>query len=104
MSEFWAKVATVIEAWFVTPVGVEVEVISVVAPLVESWVDNVVTLSYPNDFLGWVVEIEFNLNVVSNNCFVTLELKLFNKVFVGDLSETTTLISVKVDVVNKECY
>jgi len=49
-----------------------------------------------------VVEVQFDLNVGVDSRFITGELELFNKVFVRTLSETTTFISVQVDVVNEK--
>ena len=58
----------------------------------------------PNKFLNGVVEVKARVGAggTRGNAFVTGELKLFNQVFVRNLGETTTFISVKVDVVNIE--
>ena len=99
-----AEVATFVEAGLVTPVGVKVEVIGVIGPLVESGMDNIVTLDNPDNLLCVVIEIEFDLNVGVNGWLVTSELELLDEVLVCDLGEAAAFVSVKVDVVNKECY
>ena len=57
----------------------------------------------PDKFLARVVEVKVNfLAGGSSKRFITGELNLFDEVFVRNLSETTTFISIKVDVVNPE--
>ena len=102
MSKLRGEVSALIEARLIAPVGVEVKVISVVAPLVEGRVADIVTLDNPDDFLCRVVEVELNLDVGVDGRFITSELKLLNEVLVSDLSEAATFISVEVDVVNEE--
>ena len=59
--------------------------------------------TYPYEFLDGVVEVKLNLVVrTTSNSFLTSELELFNEVFVAELSETATFVSVKEDVVNPE--
>lgn len=77
-----------------------VEVISVVVPLVHSELDNGVTLNNPDQFLYGMIKVELNFNVLAGNRFITGELELFDEVLVRNLGETTTLISVKVDVID----
>lgn len=81
----------------------------VVAPLVSNETEiNVralyigVLLDNPDKLLDGVVEVETDLSMVVADGFATSELELLNKVLVGDLSKTATLVSVKVDVVNEE--
>jgi hypothetical protein len=64
--------------------------------------DEGVTLYDPDKFFDWVVEVKTNLVGAAGDAFVTLELKLFDEVFVGELSHTTAFFGVKVDVVNPE--
>ena len=61
-----------------------------------------VRLDYPDKFFTWVVEVKFDFVAGRVNGFVTSELKLFNKVFVRYLSESSSFVSVEVDVVNIE--
>jgi len=79
-----------------------VEVIGVVVPLVHTKLDNGVTLNNPDQFLYGMIKIELNFNVLAGNRLITGELELFDEVLVRDLGETTTLISVKVDVIDVE--
>jgi hypothetical protein len=58
-----------------------------------------VRLDYPDKFFTRVVEVKFDFVAGGVNRFITGELKLFDKVFVGNLSESSSFISVKVDVV-----
>ena len=51
----------------------------------------------PDEFLNGVVKVKFEF---ATSFLVTSELKLFNKVFVGDLSESAALISVEVNVID----
>jgi hypothetical protein len=53
-----------------------------------------------------VVKVQFNLDILAGYRFVACELKLLNKVLVGDLSKTSSLVSVEVDVVNvkRSCF
>jgi hypothetical protein len=62
-----------------------------------SWHSTV--LLNPHQLLHGMVEVEFDLG---GGGFITGELELFNKVFVGHLGETTTFVGVEVDVVNIE--
>jgi len=82
--------------------SVTVEVVSVVGPLVDTALNNVVTLDNPDKLLNRMVEIELNLDVGVDGRLITSELQLLDQVLVGDLGETATLISVEVDVVNKQ--
>ena len=83
----------------ITPADIVIVVISVVSPLVHVGVNEAVTLYNPNQLLNGVVEIELDLNVGAGDRLVTGELKLLNKVLMSNLSHTTTLIGIKVDVV-----
>jgi len=47
-----------------------------------------------------VIEVKLDLNVLRSDGLITSELKLLNKVLVRDLSETTTLICIKINVVD----
>jgi hypothetical protein len=83
-------------------VSIIVEVISVVVPLVHSELDNGVTLNNPNQLLNGVIEVQFDLNILRSYRLITSELELLYKVLVRDLSETPTLISVEVNVIDIE--
>jgi len=83
-------------------VSIVIEVISVVVPLVHSELDNGVTLDNPDEFLNGVVKVQFDLNILRSYRLIARELKLLYKVLMRDLSETPTLISVEVDVVDIE--
>jgi hypothetical protein len=61
-----------------------------------------VTLDNPDEFLTWVVEVELDLVGRRSDRFTASELEGFNEVFVGNLGELTTFISVEVDVVDVE--
>src|SRR6056300_455170 len=54
----------------------------------------------PYKFFDGVVEVKFNSAGTRSDSFFTSELELFDEVFVAELSETTTFVSVKEDVVN----
>jgi len=82
-----------------TPGNIVIVVIRIVGPLVHVRVNEAVTLYNPNQLLNGVVEIELDLNVGAGNRLVTSELKLLNEVLMSNLSHTTTLIGIKVDVV-----
>lgn len=56
----------------------------------------------PDEFLDRVIEVKFDFVGSGIDGFITGELKLFDEVFVRNLGETTTFISVEVDVVNIE--
>jgi hypothetical protein len=50
-----------------------------------------------------MIKIQFNLDIlILRNRFSTSELELLNQVLVRDLSETTTLISVEIDIVDEQ--
>jgi len=83
-------------------VSIVVEVIGVIVPLIHSELDNGVTLNNPDKFLNGVVEVQFDLNILRSYRLITSELQLLNKILVRDLSKTTTLISIKVNVVDIE--
>jgi hypothetical protein len=83
-------------------VSIVVEVISVVVPLVHSELDNGVTLDDPDEFLNGVVKVQFDFYILRSYRLIARELKLLYKVLMRDLSETPTLISVEVDVVDIE--
>jgi len=82
--------------------SISIVVISVVIPLVETSLDNIVSLDNPDELLARVVEIQLNLDVSVDGRFVTSELELINEVFVRSLSESASFVSVEVDVVNEE--
>lgn len=56
----------------------------------------------PNQLLNGVIVVQANLLVRSSQGLLSGELNLLDQVLVRHLSETTTLISVKVDVVNPQ--
>ena len=56
----------------------------------------------PNKFLTRVVEVEFELVGRRSDRFTTSELENINQVFVRNLSEFTTFISIEVDVIDVE--
>src|SRR6056300_1496786 len=58
----------------------------------------------PDKFFNGVVKVKGNIFGVSRstNRFSTGKLNLFDKVFVANLGESTTFISIKIDVVNIE--
>ncbi len=62
--------------------------------------NQVVVLHNPDQLLHRVVEVQTNSVVGGGQSLLTCELQLLNQVLVRDLGEATTLISVKVDVVN----
>ena len=61
-----------------------------------------VTLDNPDKFLTRVVEVELDLVTGRSDGFTASELEGFNQVFVGNLGELTTFISIEVDVVDVE--
>ena len=61
-----------------------------------------VTLDNPDKFLTRVVEVELDLVGRRSDGFTASELEGFNQVFVGNLGELTTFISIEVDVVDVE--
>ena len=96
-------------------VGESIDGISVVERLgTKSGVENLrslerITVAYigirldnPDKFLTGVVEVKLNFVAGGSNGFITSELKLFNKVLVGVLCHTSTLIGIKENVVNIE--
>ncbi len=56
----------------------------------------------PDELLDGVVEVEADLGGRARNGLITSELELLDEVLVGGLGETTTLLSVEVDVVDVE--
>ena len=62
--------------------------------MINSTAAEVLTLDNPDKFLNGMVEVKFNLNVDVGGRFITSELELLNEVLVGNLSETSALISV----------
>ena len=87
----------------VSPMGVVIVIISVVSPLVKATFYDAVTLDYPYKLLNGVVEIELNLYVGRGDGFITSELKLLNKILVGDLGHTAALIGIKEYVIYEKC-
>ena len=77
-------------------------VISEIGPSVFTTFDVRVELDDPDEFLDWVIEIEFALDGRVAECLGTSELELFDEVFVCNLGELATLISIKVDIVDIE--
>ena len=61
-----------------------------------------ITLHNPHKLLARVVEVQADLVGTGGHRLATGELELLDQVLVGDLGETTTLISVQVDVVDVE--
>ena len=59
-------------------------------------------MNNPDEFFNGVVKVEFDFVGGGIDGFITGELKLFDEVFVRNLGETTTFISVEVDVINIE--
>lgn len=80
--------------------------VSKVSPLVSSdvsrsdGINKGIKLGSPDQFLARVVECKSLSNGGLSDGFSTLELKLFDKVFVGDLGELTTFGSIKVDIID----
>ena len=74
----------------------------VVTPLVGTVVNDVLALDDPDEFLYGVVEVEARLVRRARERFFTRELELVDEVFVRDLSEAATFVSVEVDVVDVE--
>jgi hypothetical protein len=70
--------------------------------LVGAGFHDVITLNDPDEFFAGVVEVKLDLNVGVNSGLITSELELFNEVLMRELGETTTFISVKIDVVDEE--
>jgi hypothetical protein len=64
--------------------------------------DEGVTLDDPDEFLTRVVEVELDLVGRRSYRFTASELEGLNEVFVSDLCELTTFISIEVDVVDVE--
>jgi len=63
-----------------------------------------IRLNNPYEFFNRVIKVKFNFVGSRVNGFITSELKLFNQVFVRNLSKTSAFISIKVYVVNiKRC-
>lgn len=62
--------------------------------------NQVVVLHNPDQLLHRVVEVQTNTVVRSRQTLLARKLKLLNQILVRHLRETTTLISVKVNVVN----
>lgn len=59
-------------------------------------------MNNPNEFLDGVIEVKFDFVGSGIDRFITSELKLFDEVFVRNLGETTTFVSVEVDVIHIE--
>jgi hypothetical protein len=64
--------------------------------------DEGITLDNPDELLDGVVVVELELVTGRGDRLATGELEDLNEVLVRDLGELTTLISIKVDVVNEE--
>ncbi len=86
--------------------GVVVEIISVVVPLVHTELNDGVSLNNPDQFLDGVVKVQFDLDILAGYRLIACELELLNKILMGDLSKTSSLVSVEVDVVNvkRRCF
>jgi len=82
--------------------GVVVIIISVVRPLVDAWLNDRITLDDPDEFLHWMVEVHLDLHVLHGDRLITSELNLLDEVFVRNLGETTTLVSVEINVIDIE--
>ena len=86
----------------------DVQVVGVVEPLLATageggrGINVGIGLHNPHEFLHGVVEVQLNLVAGGAGALITSELQLLDQVFVGHLSETATLISVQVDVVNEQ--
>jgi len=63
-------------------------------------VDVLVWLDDPDEFLDWVVEVEFDLVGGGSDGFITGELNLFDEVFVWVLGHASAFIGVKENVIN----
>jgi hypothetical protein len=63
---------------------------------------HIVALDNPNKLFHRVVEVELDAVVGSGDGLITSELELFDQVFVGQLSEAATLVSVQEDVIDPE--
>jgi hypothetical protein len=74
----------------------------VIAPLVNTIVNNIRTLDNPDEFLNGVVEVKTRFVARASESFLTSELELFNEIFVANLGETTAFISIEIDVVDIE--
>ncbi len=59
-----------------------------------------VALHNPHEFLGRVVEVQFDLVGAAGHALGTSELQLLNQVLVADLGEAAALIGIQVDVVH----
>ena len=60
-------------------------------------------MSNPDQFFDWMVEVQVDFGGCGcSNRVSTSELQLFNQVFVRNLSESSSFVSVEVDVVNIE--
>jgi hypothetical protein len=97
------RTVTTVEYGAVPPVGVVERLLSF--PSINNIIitaDEGITLYNPDEFFDWVVEVKTDFVGTAGDTFVTLELELFDEVFVCKLSHTTTFFSVKVDVVNPE--
>jgi hypothetical protein len=86
----------------VIPDTVDIIVIGVVVPLVNVGCYNSITLNNPDKLLNGVVKVKLALDVSVNGRLITSELKLLNQILVRALGESTSLIGIKVDVINKE--
>jgi hypothetical protein len=74
--------------------------VAVMKIFIVSRVNVVITSNNPDNFLTRVVEIQLDLVGETREGFFSLELKLFNQILVLSLSETTTFIGIKEDIVN----
>ena len=61
-----------------------------------------IRLNNPDEFLTWVVEVEFDLVGRGTNGLIACELELLDEVFVGVLCHLAALVSVKEDIVDIE--
>lgn len=85
---------------FTIVIGVLGGEVAVVKVFVSTAVNIVVTSNNPYKFLDGVVEVQLDLVGETTEGFFSLELKLFNQILVLSLSESSSFIGIKEDVVN----
>jgi hypothetical protein len=83
----------------ISTLGREVAVVKI---FVRRSIDIIVTSNNPNNFLTRMVKVELDLVGKTRQRFFSLELKLFNEVFVLSLSKSSTFIGIKKYVVDKQ--
>jgi hypothetical protein len=83
----------------ISTLGREVAVVKI---FVRRSINIIVTSNNPNNFLTRMVKVELDLVGKTRQRFFSLELKLFNEVFVLSLSKSSTFIGIKKYVVDKQ--